>query len=152
MDERDIRPGRKYYDWELKGVPLRIEVGPRDVEGGKNAVLARRDTLEKVTVERDKLVDEVRTTLDKIHENLYDRAREFLEGGHIKRVETIEEAKEVFEDRRGGIVEIPWCGEEKCGLEMEEILDAKMLGTPYPEGGKAKAPRGQKVPGLRQGS
>ncbi|ASI98462.1 proline--tRNA ligase [Thermococcus celer] len=142
VDERDIRPGRKYYDWELKGVPLRIEVGPRDVEG-KNAVLARRDTLEKVTVERDKLVDEVRTTLDKIHENLYDRAREFLEG-HIKRVETIEEAKEVFEDRRG-IVEIPWCGEEKCGLEMEEILDAKMLGTPYPEG-KAKAPVGKKCP------
>ena len=130
VDERDIRPGRKYYDWELKGVPLRIEVGPRDVEGRK-AVLARRDTFEKITVERDAIVEEVKKTLDAIHENLYQRAKEFLES-HIKRVDTIEEAKAVFEDRRG-IVEIPWCGEEECGLKMEEELDAKMLGIPYPE-------------------
>ncbi|AJC72271.1 prolyl-tRNA synthetase [Thermococcus guaymasensis DSM 11113] len=130
VDERDIRPGRKYYDWELKGVPLRIEVGPRDVEGRK-AVLARRDTFEKVIVERDAIVEEVKKTLDAIHENLYQRAKEFLEG-HIKRVDTIEEAKAVFEDRRG-IVEIPWCGSEECGLKMEEELDAKMLGIPYPE-------------------
>ncbi len=130
VDERDIRPGRKYYDWEMKGVPLRIEVGPREVEGRK-AVLARRDTLEKRTVERSDLVKEVRETLDKIHENLHRRAKEFLEG-HIKRVDTIEDARRVFKDRRG-IVEIPWCGEESCGLEMEEALDAKMLGTPYPE-------------------
>ncbi len=130
VDERDIRPGRKFYDWELKGVPLRVEVGPRDVEGRK-AVLSRRDTLEKVTVDRDAIVDEVRKTLNAIHENLYNRAKEFLEN-HIKRVDTIEEAKAVFEDRKG-IVEIPWCGSEECGLRMEEELDAKMLGTPYPE-------------------
>ncbi|WP_456421857.1 proline--tRNA ligase [Thermococcus sp.] len=142
VDERDIRPGRKYYDWELKGVPLRIEVGPRDVEGRK-AVLARRDTLEKKTVGRDSIVEEVKKTLDEIHENLYNRAREFLES-HIKRVDTIEEAKAVFEDRKG-IVEIPWCGSEECGLKMEEELDAKMLGTPYPEE-KAKAPEGKKCP------
>ena len=127
-DERDIRPGRKFYDWELKGVPLRIEVGPRDVEGQK-AVLARRDTLEKFTVERVKLIEKVRETLDAIMENLYARAKEFLDS-HIKRADTLEEAKS--EDRRG-IVELPWCGEESCGLEMEEILDAKMLGIPYPE-------------------
>ncbi|WP_324735929.1 proline--tRNA ligase [Thermococcus sp. SY098] len=130
VDERDIRPGRKFYDWELKGVPLRIEVGPRDVEGQK-AVLARRDTLEKFTVERAELIEKVRETLDAIMENLYARAKEFLDS-YIKRVDTLEEAKEVFEDRRG-VVEIPWCGEESCGLEMEEILDAKMLGIPYPE-------------------
>ncbi|NJE07595.1 proline--tRNA ligase [Thermococcus sp. M39] len=130
VDERDIRPGRKFYDWELKGVPLRIEVGPRDVEGQK-AVLARRDTLEKFTVERAELIEKVRETLDAIMENLYARAKEFLDS-HIKRVDTLEEAKKVFEDRRG-VVELPWCGEESCGLEMEEILDAKMLGIPYPE-------------------
>ncbi|WP_461865514.1 proline--tRNA ligase [Thermococcus sp.] len=130
VDERDIRPGRKFYDWELKGVPLRIEVGPRDIENGK-AVLARRDTLEKSVIERNELIDKVRETLDDIHKNLYERAREFLES-HIKRVDTLEEAKEVFEDRKG-VVEIPWCGDENCGLEMEEILDAKMLGIPHPE-------------------
>ncbi|NJE55381.1 proline--tRNA ligase [Thermococcus sp. 21S9] len=143
VDERDIRPGRKYYDWELKGVPLRIEVGPRDVEGRK-AVLARRDTFEKVTVERDNIVEEVEKTLDSIHENLYNRAKEFLES-HIKRVDTIEEAKAVFEDRRG-IVEIPWCGDEECGLKMEEDLDAKMLGTPYPEEKAREGIEGKKCP------
>ncbi|WP_048148462.1 proline--tRNA ligase [Palaeococcus ferrophilus] len=131
LDDREgIRPGRKFYDWELKGVPLRVEAGPKDVEAGK-AVIARRDKFEKVTVEREKVVDEVRRLMDEVMAHLYERAREFLEG-HIKRVETIEEAKEVFEDRRG-IVELPWCGEESCGLEMEEELDAKMLGIPYPE-------------------
>ncbi|AIF69914.1 prolyl-tRNA synthetase [Palaeococcus pacificus DY20341] len=142
LDDRDeIRPGRKFYEWELKGVPLRIEVGPRDVEGGK-AVIARRDTLEKSVIEREKLVDAVRELIDAIMENLYNRAKEFLES-HIKRVDSLEEAKKVFEGRRG-IVEIPWCGEESCGLEMEEVLDAKMLGTPYPEE-KAKI-EGKKCP------
>ncbi|ACJ16055.1 prolyl-tRNA synthetase [Thermococcus onnurineus NA1] len=143
VDERDIRPGRKFYDWELKGVPLRIEVGPRDVEGRK-AVLARRDTLTKETVERDRIVEAVRRTLDEIHENLHKRAEEFLRT-HIKRVDTIEEAKAVFEDRRG-IVEIPWCGEEECGLKMEEELDAKMLGTPYPEEKAKEGIEGKKCP------
>ena len=143
VDERDIRPGRKFYDWELKGVPLRIEVGPRDVEG-KKAVLARRDTLEKLVVEREGIVEAVRKTLDEIHENLHKRAREFLES-HIKRVETVEEARKVFEDRRG-IVEIPWCGEESCGLEMEEALEAKMLGTPYPEEKAKEGIEGKKCP------
>ncbi|AIU70529.1 prolyl-tRNA synthetase [Thermococcus eurythermalis] len=143
VDERDIRPGRKYYDWELKGVPLRIEVGPRDVEGRK-AVLARRDTFEKIPVERDAIVEEVKKTLDAIHENLYNRAKGFLES-HIKRVDTIEEAKAVFEDRRG-IVEIPWCGDEECGLKMEEELDAKMLGTPYPEEKAREGIEGKKCP------
>ncbi|MDK2853693.1 MAG: prolyl-tRNA synthetase [Thermococcaceae archaeon] len=129
-DREEIRPGRKFYDWEIRGVPLRIEVGPRDVEG-KKAVLARRDTYEKFSVEREKIIEEVRKTLDAIMENLYARAREFMES-HIKRVDTIEEAKQLFEDRRG-VVELPWCGEESCGVEMEEILDASMLGIPYPE-------------------
>ncbi|WP_456366712.1 proline--tRNA ligase [Thermococcus sp.] len=142
VDERDIRPGRKYYDWELKGVPVRIEVGPRDVEGGK-AVVARRDTLTKEVVEREGLVEAVRETLDGIMENLYNRANELLES-HIKRVDTIEEAKNVFEDRRG-VVEIPWCGSEECGLKMEEELDAKMLGIPYPLE-TARAPEGKKCP------
>ncbi|NJE84502.1 proline--tRNA ligase [Thermococcus sp. CX2] len=143
VDERDIRPGRKFYDWELKGVPLRIEVGPRDVEGRK-AVLARRDTLTKETVEREGIVEAVRKTLDEIHANLYTRAEEFLRS-HIKRVDTIEEAKAVFEDRRG-IVEIPWCGEEECGLKMEEELEAKMLGTPYPEEKAREGTEGKKCP------
>lgn len=140
-DREEIRPGRKFYEWELKGVPIRIEVGPRDVESGK-AVIARRDLLEKESVSREEVVEAVRKTMDSIMENLYKRAKEFLES-HIKSVDGLEDAKRVFEDRRG-IVEIPWCGEESCGLEMEEILDAKMLGTPYPD--EAAKIEGKKCP------
>jgi len=140
-DREEIRPGRKFYEWELKGVPVRIEVGPRDVESGE-AVIARRDLLEKESVSREEVVERVKKTMDSIMENLYTRAKEFLES-HIKPVETLEDAKRVFEDRKG-IVEIPWCGEESCGLEMEEILDAKMLGIPYPE--EAAKIEGKKCP------
>lgn len=140
-DREEIRPGRKFYEWELKGVPIRIEVGPRDVESGK-AVIARRDLLEKESVSREEVVEAVRKTMDSIMENLYKRAKEFLES-QIKSVDGLEDAKRVFEDRRG-IVEIPWCGEESCGLEMEEILDAKMLGTPYPD--EAAKIEGKKCP------
>ncbi len=130
VDRRDMRPGRKFYDWELKGVPLRVEVGPRDVVGQK-AVIARRDTLEKFEVERSELVETVLKTLEDVQRVLFERA-DLLLSSHIKRVETVEEARKVFEDRRG-IVELPWCGREECGLNMEEQLDAKMLGIPYPE-------------------
>ncbi|CAB49884.1 proline--tRNA ligase [Pyrococcus abyssi] len=142
LDMREKRPGWKFYDWELKGVPVRIEVGPRDVENS-TVVLARRDKLEKITIKREELVDKVRELFDDIMKYLYERANEWL-NSHIKRVETLEEAKKAFEDRRG-IVEIPWCGEESCGLKMEEELDAKMLGIPYPEE-KAKAPEGSRCP------
>ncbi|MFA4640031.1 proline--tRNA ligase [Pyrococcus kukulkanii] len=140
LDLRDKRPGWKFYDWELKGVPVRIEVGPRDAEN-MTVVIARRDKLEKITISREELVDKVRELFDDIMKYLAERSREWLES-HIKRVDTLEEAKEAFEDRRG-VVEIPWCGNEECGLKMEEELEAKMLGTPYPN---PEAPEGKKCP------
>lgn len=70
VDECDIRFGRKYYDWEFKGVLFRIEVGLRDVEG-KKVVLVRRDIFEKIIVERDNIVEEVRKIFDVIYENFY---------------------------------------------------------------------------------
>ncbi len=123
----DVRPGRKFYEWEAKGVPLRIELGPREVEAS-TVVLVRRDTLEKKVIKREQLVEEVNKVLKDIRESLKRRAWEWL-NSMITRVESVEEARKVLEDRRG-IVELPWCGIEECGKRLEEEVDANVLGSP----------------------
>jgi len=126
----DVRPGRKYYEWEAKGVPLRIEIGPREVQE-KSVVVVRRDTLEKLKVGLDRLEESVARILDDISANIKQRAWEWFKS-HIKRVKSIEEARNVLEKERG-IVEVPWCGNERCGRRFEEEVDARVLGTPIDE-------------------
>src|SRR5206468_6117460 len=76
LDERDERPGWKFAEWELRGVPLRLEIGPKDIE--KSAVLlARRDTREKLSVPMDGLADRLRDVLAEVQRALFDRARQF---------------------------------------------------------------------------
>ncbi len=124
----EVRPGRKFYEWEAKGVPVRLEIGMREAENG-TVVVVRRDTLSKKTVRREELIDYVKTLLDReIYENLKNRAWKWLKS-KVKRVETVEEARKVLEEERG-IVELPWCGREECGLRMEEEVDAGALGSP----------------------
>lgn len=135
-DRKEETPGSKYFTWELRGVPVRVEVGPRDLDKG-TAVLVRRDSLQKLTVDRAKLLIEVNELLRKIDLDLKDRAKKLLDG-HVLRRETVEEAKEILEGV-GGIVELPWCGNGGCGQDIEVKLDARVLGTPYGEEG---SPRG----------
>ena len=123
VDTRDITPGNKYYDWELKGAPLRIEIGPKDLEK-KQIVLVRRDTSEKKTVKQDSSVDNIIKELNDISENLFDKAKKLL-NDNIHRVKTVEEAKNLK-----GIVELPWCSTKDCALEIENILDGNTLGEP----------------------
>lgn len=123
LDDRDIRPGNKYYHWELRGVPIRVEIGPRDVENRK-VILVRRDTAEKVQVGRENVVESVKALLDDIADNLLEKAESNLKSS-IFSVESIEEAK-----KKKGILRIGWCGEEFCGKEIEETLEVSTLGTP----------------------
>ena len=123
IDDREINPGKKYYDWELKGVPLRIEIGPRDVENNK-VMLVRRDTSEKKSVPVDSAVTKIEEELQDISKQLYKKANKMLDE-HTHRVKTIDEAKELE-----GIIELPWCGVEDCALEIENILDGNTLGEP----------------------
>jgi len=123
IDERDITPGNKYYDWELKGVPLRIEIGPRDVEN-KQITLVRRDTSEKTNIKQDVAVEKIKNELEKISQNLFKNAKKILDE-NIHRVQTVEEAKKYT-----GIIELPWCGNQDCALEIENILDGNTLGEP----------------------
>ncbi|MBP2029402.1 prolyl-tRNA synthetase [Methanohalophilus levihalophilus] len=125
IDASDKRPGAKYYRWEMQGVPLRIELGPRDLKNNA-AMLARRDNGEKSSVPLDGIVEEVRNTFADIQENLYSNASKNLED-NIYESETIDSIKENLPK---GIVKSYWCGERECGLEMEEAIGAGILGIP----------------------
>ncbi len=128
-DREDVRPGAKFYYWELRGVPIRIEIGPREAREGK-VVLARRDTLERITIKLESLEAELTKLKDDIEENLRRRAWDYLKS-RILRTSDVEKAKEWVANREG-VVEIPWCGRDECAHELEDKLEAKSLGTPYP--------------------
>ena len=125
-DREDKTPGWKYYYWELKGVPVRIEIGPKDIEQRKVTVV-RRDTYEKYEVDRTELVDAILYIFNEISNNLRESAWKFLRE-HIKQVQNIEEAKSLVE--QGYVVEIPWCGRTECGIKIQELTNADALGTP----------------------
>ncbi|RLF39426.1 MAG: proline--tRNA ligase [Thermoplasmata archaeon] len=121
-DLREDTPGSKFYDWELKGIPVRIEIGPREVENN-TVVLARRDTGERIEVRKDEVIEKVKELFGKIEENLYNSAKRMLEES-IVRVNNLEEAKK----HEKKILEMPWCGNEECALRVEEELEVKTLG------------------------
>ena len=123
LDDRDDRPGSKYYDWEIKGVPLRLELGARDIEN--NVVsFARRDTGEKGAIALDDLVPGVRMILDDISDNMLARATEVQKS----RVQDIDSTENIPQDK---ILRFGWCGCEECGHKFEDTFDFKILGTPY---------------------
>jgi len=123
IDKRDITPGNKYYDWELKGVPLRVEIGPKDIEK-KQIIIVKRDTGDKNPVLLKDAVKIIKREFDKISKDLYDNAKKLLDK-NMHRFKTVEEAK-----GKKGIVELPWCKNEECALEIENVLDGNTLGEP----------------------
>ena len=123
LDDSQERPGAKYYKWEMKGVPLRVEIGPCDMERGE-VTLVRRDTFEKETVAISKLSNAIEDKLGAIHANLYERARQSFDL-RIVDCKTLDEAKTAI---RKGMAKISWCGEEKCGLCMEDRTGGDILG------------------------
>ncbi|RLG77042.1 MAG: proline--tRNA ligase [Thermoprotei archaeon] len=128
-DREDLRPVDKYFEWELRGVPIRIEVGPKEVEEG-TVTLFRRDTMSRVTVEKGRVVEVLRKLFEEVDNNLRERAKRwFIE--QVKTFNGVDEAVEYIR-RNGGIAQIPWCGEEKCAIELENKLGEgiRVLGSP----------------------
>lgn len=120
-----LTPGYKFYDWELRGVPLRAEIGPRDVE--ENSVtFVRRDTLEERTCKLDEAAKVANELFGEIARNLRERSWAFLKQ-HVHTVLSVEEAKNLLKEKRG-VVEIPHCGGDECGRHVEELIGAKVLG------------------------
>ena len=128
FDDRDIRAGKKYYEWEMRGVPLRIEIGPRDIQN-KKLVTYRRDTQEKEIIDYNPLAISETTfeTLGEISLNMKDSAWETFEE-NIRSVDSIEEAEEEM-DKANGIITFNWCGDEDCGKDIEEKVKVAILGV-----------------------
>jgi prolyl-tRNA synthetase len=138
LDERDERPGWKFAEWELRGVPLRLELGPKDIE--KSAVLiARRDTKEKLGVPMDGLAARVRALLDEVQNNLFARAVKFRDE-HTQRVATYEEFKQVLEGRPGFVI-APWCGSSDCEGRIKTDTQATIRNMPLGSAGSAPSGR-----------
>src|SRR5208337_3832854 len=120
-------PGWKFAEWEMRGVPLRIEIGPRDMEAGK-AMVARRDTGDKAAIEAAALSAKSREILDAVQKNLYDRALAFREENtraFSNRPELVAfYGKDRGEDAgtagaTGGFAEGLWCGSPECEAALK---------------------------------
>ena len=117
IDDSDNSLGWKCAQWEMKGVPLRLELGPRDMENGQ-CVCVRRDNFEKIPVALAELTEKVPELLDAVQQGLFDKAKENLDS-HIFEAHSLEEAKEL-QERNGGFIKTMWCGDLACELAMKE--------------------------------
>ncbi|MFA5364467.1 MAG: proline--tRNA ligase [Candidatus Bathyarchaeia archaeon] len=128
LDTRDVlTPGNKFYYWELRGVPIRVEIGPRDLDNGVVTVV-RRDTLKKQPLKRDEMVSGIQTLMTEMANDLKTNAETLMQQ-RIFRVNSISETKTLLK-RKAGIIEVPWCGKDECGHKLEETLEARLLGFP----------------------
>ena len=116
LDTSDNSPGWKFAEYEMKGVPLRLELGPKDMEKNQ-CVLVRRDSGEKSFVSLDGIEDTVAQMLDDIHARLYERAKKNLEENTYP-CATLAEVKEKMASR-GGFAKTMWCGDEACEVRMK---------------------------------
>jgi len=129
-DRTEYTPGWKYNEWEMRGVPLRLEVGPRDVKSGQ-VVAVRRDTGEKTALaatDPGTLARAVSDILEKIQDNLYERARRFREA-NTHEASTLEDIARFMESGRG-FVRTPWCGEAGCEARIKEETGATLRCLP----------------------
>ncbi len=128
MDASDQSMGWKAAQYEMKGVPLRVEIGPKDMEKGQ-CCICRRDSGEKVFVPLSELETTVPQLLDAVHDGLYQRAKKNLED-HTKTCLTAEEVKD-FIQNEGGFARTMWCGDEACELKMKEIAGVSSRCMPF---------------------
>ena len=129
LDSREqYTPGYKFNYWEMKGVPVRLEIGPRDIENGQ-CVLVRRDTLEKCTVRLDNLEEEINTLLEDIQKNMFEMANQLRE----RRTSSAKDMEEFVEkiNSNQGYIKAMWCGDEACEEKIHELTGAKSRCIPY---------------------
>ncbi len=129
LDMNDEKtPGWKFSEYEMKGVPLRIEIGPRDVKKNQ-VVLVRRDNGEKTSVSQDELYETVGKLLEDIQKNMYNQAKSFTEE-NTHTVHNFDEFKDVLEDKKG-FVKANWCGSTECELAIKEKTMATIRCIPF---------------------
>ena len=118
LDDSDKAPGWKFAEYEMRGVPLRVEIGPKDMEKDQCCV-ARRDTGEKTFVPLEGLEDAVKDLLNDIHRNMFAMAKKNLENNSFT-AETWEQVRKLVEENGGGFIHTKWCGSQECEAAMKE--------------------------------
>ncbi len=127
LDDRDnVSAGWKFNEWELKGVPVRLEVGPRDLEAGQ-VLCVRRDTFEKKPLPLDGLAGAVKATLEDVHRNMFEIARAFRDE-HTKVVHNMDELTAQVD---GGYAKAMWCGDQACEDRIKELTGATSRNMPF---------------------
>jgi len=128
MDDSEQSPGWKFAEHEMKGVPLRLELGPRDIGSGQ-CMAARRDSGEKFPLLLDALEAEVPKLLDQIQSALFEKAKAHLEAS-THTAASMDEVKAIMAER-GGFVHAMWCGDPACELEMKETAGVTSRNIPF---------------------
>jgi prolyl-tRNA synthetase len=144
IDDRDWQtPGWKFNEWELRGVPLRLEIGPKDLEKSQ-VVLARRDTREKAAAPMEGLEDHITGLLATIQQSLLERAQQFRDA-HTSQTDAYDEFRQIMDGRPGFVVS-PWCGSAACEAAIKAETQATIRNIPFtspPAEGKACLKCGQ---------
>ena len=128
VDDTDKSPGFKFAEQEMRGIPIRIECGPKDIENGQ-AVICRRDTREKYTVTFDELVEKVQEILETIQKDMLERARKHRDS-HTYVATNYEEFKDTIVNKPG-FVKAMWCGDRACEDKIKEDVQATSRCMPF---------------------
>ena len=128
LDDSDKSPGFKFAECEMRGIPVRVEIGPKDIEAGK-AVLVRRDTREKIEVSLENLAEETGKLLEKMQREMLEHARAHRDA-HIYSASNYEEFRDTIENKPG-FIKAMWCGEQACEDKIKEDFSATSRCMPF---------------------
>ena len=128
VDDSDNSPGWKFSEYEMKGVPLRVEIGPRDIAENK-CVIVRRDNREKSFVSLDGIEDTIKSGLEALRAALYEKALKNRENRTYK-AENLEELKKIASENEG-YIQAMWCGDLECELKLKEEADVTSRCMPF---------------------
>ena len=129
-DRKEVTPGFKFNYWELRGVPVRVEIGPKDIENNQ-CIVFRRDTLEKETISLDKLEERIAELMVEIQENMLKAAQENLKNRTFT-AHDFEEYKKLFAENEG-FAKIMWCGDRACEDKLKEENSTTIRCIPFEE-------------------
>ena len=125
---KQVSPGVKFNDCEMRGIPIRLEMGPRDIENNE-CVLVRRDTSEKITTKLDNLEETISKLLDDIQNNMYAICKKRM-GDKTKDAHTLEEFEAII-NKEQGFIRAMWCGNAECEAKIKELTAAKSRCMPF---------------------
>jgi prolyl-tRNA synthetase len=127
-DRADVTPGWKFNEYEMRGIPLRIELGPRDMENGQ-MVLVSRVSGEKRIIKQENLVQEVQQILGEIQREMFEKAKQFRDENFTS-VDSLDEMTQFLEKKRGFIL-AGWCGSAACEAQVKEETGATSRNIPF---------------------